>query len=829
MGSFYNTGGTSWKEYLQQQSFVDEITTGIRRSGEAAVSATRDAINEQTRSMIASNDALASQYAEGFDRISFGLNEIKDGILGLRADFNWTMAGLMHKLDVQNLMLKDIYAELRIPDFQKERRYYVEQACKHYQNGLYKESLENFLLAEPLEKTDPFVHFSLGQIYLYQAVLLNLEKAQNSFALAGKYYFSEKNNKKAGESYLHAGIAAYLRKDSVNAPLFAQKSFELYPELLEAFYNHAKFLAAQGSDAGLQSLEIAIRQDRNYILKAGADGDFKRISEQLSGLIEKLIIETKNETKNIISELEQKLNFYILRDNKIAIEISESTKHARAAFANDAPYFECLDFLSKFKRILNSIHNNIQKEGIIGLNEYLTINSKDPSCDAFSPDGLFLATNPDYNTTTIIELTKKNEKFKLPGRILAFSPDGSYLACISHENWTVELWDVKNGKMLYSLPGNQMAFSPDWLTMAISHDFGEGIIQRTDIDKKKTENRNQEVNLFKVKTGEAVNINLDNSGPVNHMKFLPDGLYLAGIERISTKNRFKLWDLKTGKEIYSLSAYENNFAFSPDGVFLVLITDYGTLTVYDLKTGKEIYSLRVMKDKFAFSPDGLLLALMADYNGTLTVIDMKTGKEVYSRELRGEFITKYSKFSPDGLLLAYLKPEPGYELAVCDAKTGKEIYSLACQSSIFTDIAFSPDGLFLAGLSSGNSWSYNTINIWDVMTGKKLVETSCCNRLSDISFSPDGSFIAGYSISPGTVNLWKIEYDYLTKAELSKREENKRKAGEEEKRKAEAERIRAKEKAQQSQWRSEGKCEICGEKLPFLKKIIGNKRCEKHR
>ncbi|MDZ7304469.1 MAG: hypothetical protein ONB44_20285 [candidate division KSB1 bacterium] len=175
MATYYRESGLSWKQYLQAQAFVDDITEGIRRA-ERGVSS---AIDQQTRSIVASTEALERSMETGFERMAYGLNEIASGIAGLRADFNWAMSGLLHKLEVQNLLLGDIYKELRIPDFQKERRYYVEQGCKHYRNGLYAEALENFLKAEPLEKTDPFVLYSLGQLYLYQQELLDIEKAQS--------------------------------------------------------------------------------------------------------------------------------------------------------------------------------------------------------------------------------------------------------------------------------------------------------------------------------------------------------------------------------------------------------------------------------------------------------------------------------------------------------------------------------------------------------------------------------------------------------------------------------------------------------------------------
>ena len=336
MPQYYRNSGLAWPQYLKAQAFADDIKDVIRRAGKAMSSK----IDEQTDDIVASNEALGESISagldqldstlqsgfdqvnetvrNGFERMEYGLNNIACGIAGLRSDFNWAMSGFLHKLDIQNLLLKDIYVELCIPDFQKERRYYVEQGCKHYTNGLYQESLDNFLKAEPLEKTDPFVLYSIGQIYLYQPDMIDMDKAQDYFLRAGKYYAAEKKNKQAGQSYFHAGIAAYLRRDDVNAPQFSKKASELYPELLEAFYNHAKFLAVQGNDSGLCALELAIRKDQNYALKAIADSDFAGISAQLQcliGLIDKFAKEASGLHPELLEAIYNHAKFLAVQGN----------------------------------------------------------------------------------------------------------------------------------------------------------------------------------------------------------------------------------------------------------------------------------------------------------------------------------------------------------------------------------------------------------------------------------------------------------------------------------------------------------------------------------
>ena len=331
--------------------------------------------------------------------MEYGLGEIADGIAGLRSDFNWAMSGLLHKLDIQNLLLKDIYIELRIPDFQKERRYYVEQGCKHYTNGLYQESLENFLKAETLEKTGPFVLYSIGQIYLYQPDMIDLDKAQDYFTRAGKYYVAEKKNKQAGESYFHAGIAAYLRRNDVNAPQFAKKASELYPELIETFYNHAKFLAIQGNDSGLTSLEFAIRKDKNYARKVIADKDFSRTFVQVKVLLERLKKEARINAEDSIAYMEKVLDEYVIFNealkNEIKKEINDLVYYVKTLLVKDCyfDYLECINELRKIHDKLEETTTNITIKEIKNLTGHFDYRVLDI---AFSRDGLTLAIMLEY-------------------------------------------------------------------------------------------------------------------------------------------------------------------------------------------------------------------------------------------------------------------------------------------------------------------------------------------------------------------------------------------------------------------------------------------------
>ena len=66
-------------------------------------------------------------------------------------------------------------------------------------------------------------------------------------------------------------------------------------------------------------------------------------------------------------------------------------------------------------------------------------------------------------------------------------------------------------------------------------------------------------------------------------------LFLASYD-----NTLKVWDLKTGKETYTLEGHKSHVstvAITPDGHYAVSGSDDNTLKVWDLKTGKETYTL----------------------------------------------------------------------------------------------------------------------------------------------------------------------------------------------------------------------------------------------
>jgi WD40 repeat protein len=111
------------------------------------------------------------------------------------------------------------------------------------------------------------------------------------------------------------------------------------------------------------------------------------------------------------------------------------------------------------------------------------------------------------------------------------------------------------------------------------------------------------------------NVYLSN---INHISVLPDkAVFLS-----SGANEIKLWNVKTGREIYTISEHPRRIAtlsFSPNGEFFVSNSD-NSLKIWDVQTAKLLQTLASHTDavtSVSVSPNSRLIA--SDSNGTLKV------------------------------------------------------------------------------------------------------------------------------------------------------------------------------------------------------------------
>jgi len=257
-----------------------------------------------------------------------------------------------------------------------------------------------------------------------------------------------------------------------------------------------------------------------------------------------------------------------------------------------------------------------------------------------------------------------------------------------------------------------------------------------------------------------------SAAPIPAIALSPNGRLLASAEG----KHIRLWNLQTGKvlnQIGNLGRYKA-LAFNDDGSLLAAVK--GKLVeLWDVQNSKAVLkrapiqhgagaNTRVLG--IAFSPNGKSLAT-AGRDWKCKIWDVKTGKCLQTIE---DVRPLWSvAFSPDGKHVAIGGATVHGERAelpvsVWNVSDGKQIHHLTGHSGtgnfVINDLAYSPDGVFLASGSSDG-----TVRIWDTKTGRgvqvlKSAVTGADPGVRSVDFSPDGNLLA-VARQNRTIEIWK--------------------------------------------------------------------------
>ena len=648
---------SQWSRWLQNNAYVKDITGSITKVGKA-VDAGSQRAHEDALSIVASQEAVQAALSGGFDRIGDGLDRLNDtlyygladvsaaveqGLDRVNRTLEWGFEQVLDQFAVSNMLQANIAELLRIPDFQKERQYYIEQGFKHYANGLWEEALDNLLKAEERERTDYVVLHRIGMIYLYRSELLDVPKAREHFEQAGKYAAVESGEgavrlanilggaveggrlqenvvpadvprRLAAEAYFQAGISAYVMGAFGDAVGLSKKAFSLNPALLDAGFNQAKALVAAGNGTEAVSvLAPVIRRDRTYALKTTRDGDLasdNSILRLLEKLREEAVGRARKEWKTLVAvfgelvsppeDTEEEL---IRREKAITNEFQniwsliERNTYLEALAALDRiesgaeERTKKLDDLRNFKtarreaidRARRELENFRQED----FRQWHYLNADDEEKIARDVETLGDAAK---NIDTRAEAEKMYQQITaIRKRIIKAVFQCRYTlsettASPSPDGRTVAARDPRDGRVLRIC--EEVSFRPIRALSRHSGSSVSAVSYSPDGQTLAAGSFDGMVEIWNMPSGRLLHTLSGHTGSVEALGYSPDGRTVASGGDDKT---VKIWDVVSGELLHNLSgrAIVKDLSYSPDGWTLISGGNDDTVEIWRVQTKEE--------------------------------------------------------------------------------------------------------------------------------------------------------------------------------------------------------------------------------------------------
>jgi WD40 repeat protein len=423
-------------------------------------------------------------------------------------------------------------------------------------------------------------------------------------------------------------------------------------------------------------------------------------------------------------------------------------------------------------------------------------------CLAFTPDNKTLVSGSIDHTIRFWDVATGKELRQLEGSFFTMSPDGKLMALPPAAKGTeVELREVATGKVARKLGGHKRDDSPFTMFSVSPGPFssdGKSLLtadaesfrvwdvatgrelsrhDRQREKEKKLAGGSWQAIVFAEKDLIGFGIEMwrtvvvrdvgrgkelarfePRGGAMFSLAIAPDRKAVAvcsGYNRIAS-----LWDIATGKELRSLGRFAGGAimtsAFSPDGKWLAVGGEGGTVHVIDTTTGKEVLPDRGHVGwigAVAVAPDGRTALTSSGRDSTLRVYDLATGKEV--RQLTTEKHWRLSgaaTFAPQGTTVGAARTDG--QLYLWNAATGVGLHKFRIGGERLSGLAFSPDGKRVATSSLPDA----KIHIWDVKAGKELLAFASQHQgmLNGLVFSPNGELLASAG-GDESIRLWRTD------------------------------------------------------------------------
>ncbi len=278
---------------------------------------------------------------------------------------------------------------------------------------------------------------------------------------------------------------------------------------------------------------------------------------------------------------------------------------------------------------------------------------------SWSPDGSMLAiVNNDNFTVEVYDLERNMLMFTLFGHsnwipVVVWSADGRLLAIPSNDK-TTTVWDMTNGSLLYNLVGHE-----DEITFAVFSPDGTQLIT-SGVES------NPSLFFWDMQTGALVS--QQDAGSIADAAFSPDGQYLAtvtgGLDVRDVRQFDKFELVARYRQPLCCENLMYSLAWSPDGTHIVTGSTDGQITIWDasnleivrqflagpsshpeepfeIRTGGEV--MRSWVRDVQYDPTGERILSVAG-DGTVSEWDANTGELIQQTEIGQVFGATWSRY-----------------------------------------------------------------------------------------------------------------------------------------------------------------------------------------
>lgn len=316
---------------LQQGNIINiELAKHIINSSEEQLKANIKSQIELSRNQVNAINKLIQENSNIASSLETGFSNLYNHLDSMSNKLDMYQAALIEQYRISNATLSDIYEYIKIPEFEKERIYYVQRGLDFLKQVIisperYKDALEYFLKANSIDDTNYIVLYHIGLIYLYGHDLINLIKAEEFISKSFSYAYSAGKNIEAANIIKHLAYIYLLMGQFGKAIEAADKGIKLNP-FKELKYIKAEALMIIGkSKESIKIIDELIQDDYNFVNDVLKNKTFN--NSNFNEYIEKLTKISIDEINKISSKIKNK----ILKDSKYLNEflnIESSTKNS---------------------------------------------------------------------------------------------------------------------------------------------------------------------------------------------------------------------------------------------------------------------------------------------------------------------------------------------------------------------------------------------------------------------------------------------------------------------------------------------------------------------